>query len=400
MTQTNDRLAARNAVILAGAQGLGGANATIIITTGGIIGINLAPDPAWATVPVTMFVLGQAVATLPAGLAMRRIGRRAGFIIGAGFGALGMLLAAYAVASASFQMFLAATFLAGIYQAHIQFYRFAAADTASPAFRPKAISWVLVGGIAAALFGAQLVIWTRDVFAPYTFVGTFAAALLVTGVAILLLCLLNIPRAKQSEEGPQRPLLDIVRQPRFVVAVICAVTSYALMSFVMTAAPLAMLACNYGVTDAALAIQWHAVAMFAPSFFTGHLIARYGEPRIIMTGMALLAGCGAVALMGIEIAHFWIALILLGVGWNFGFVGATSLLTQCYRPSEKNKAQAVNDFIVFGSVAIASALSGKVLNLYGWEMVNIAMFPAIALAVAVIVWFGVTGRAARPVEAP
>ena len=305
-----------------------------------------------------------------------------------------MGVAALATASASFNLFLAGALLAGVYQAHIQFYRFAAADTASDAFRPKAISWVLVGGIGAAIFGAQLVIWTRDLLAPYTFAGTFVTALVVSMIAFGLLSRLRIPNPKTAAEGPQRPLGEIMRTPQFIVAVGCAITSYALMSFVMTAAPLAMLACNYGVTDAALAIQWHALAMFVPSFFTGSLIARYGEQRIIVTGLLLLAGCGIVALMGIQIAHFWVALILLGIGWNFGFVGATSLLTRCYRPSERNKVQAVNDLLVFGSVAVASALSGKVLNLYGWETVNGALFPAVLVALGLVAWLSLTNRRA------
>ena len=392
----DDGIARRNALILAGGQALGGANATIVVATGGIIGAGLAPSPIYATLPVTCFVLGQAIATFPASLGMRRIGRRNGFLIGAMFGLAGMLVAAYALAAASFGLFLVGTLLAGAYQAHIQLYRFAAADTASDGFRPKAISWVLAGGILAAIFGAQMVIWTRDLLMPLTFVGTFLVAAVITVVAIGLLAFLNAPPpSPQSFRGTPRPMAEIARQPRFIVAVGCAVVSYALMSFVMTAAPLAMLACNYGVSDAALAIQWHAMAMFAPSFFTGHLIARFGEARIMTIGLLMLAGCGVIALMGIDIAHFWGALILLGLGWNFGFIGATALLTTCYRPEERNKVQALNDLMVFGSVAAASALSGVALTLYGWESVNIGLFPAVAIALGLIAWLAMTERAPR-----
>lgn len=393
----DDGLARRNALLLAMAQAVGGASASIVIATGPLIGyMMLGADKSLATLPVSAMVLGTAFGTIPAGIVMRRFGRRAGFTGAAALSALSGLLASYAIFKDVFLLFTLAVCLGGFAGAFVQQYRFAAADTASDAFRPKAISWVLAGGILAGIVGPQTVIWTREMFAPILFAGTYIAQ---AGLALVALCLLAFiripkpPRVSHAASGG-RPLLEIMRQPRFIVAAACGICSYALMSLVMTATPLAMIGCGLTETDAALGIQWHVLAMFGPSFFTGNLIARFGRERIVSVGLALLGGCAVVALMGIDVAHFWTALVLLGVGWNFGFIGATAMLADAYRPEERNLAQAANDFLVFGFVAAASFSSGAMLNHFGWETVNILVFPFVALCFALLIWLAVAERRA------
>ena len=385
-SRTDDRRARRNAFILCAAQAMYGAGASIIITLGGLAGHYLAIDKGLATLPVTTFVLGTAVSTVPASLFMKAVGRRIGFMTGAGFGIASSLLAVHALFNGSFLLFCLATFLAGAYQASSMYYRFAAADTASDAFKAKAISWVLAGGIAAAILGPQVVIWTRALFEPVLFAGTFAASAGLSLLGFAILNFLDIPKpSEQVFDRPPRPLAEILRQKRLLVAIFCGMVSYGIMNLVMTATPLAMVACNHTVDDAAFVIQWHILAMFAPSFFTGHLINRFGVERIIAAGCLLLTGAGIAALSGIGIIHFWIALVLLGIGWNFGFVGATAMVTDCYHPSERNKVQAANDMAVFAAVVLASFSSGNLLHHVGWEAVAWSLFPFVASAMALVV---------------
>lgn len=393
----DDRLAKRNAVLLALAQALGGASASIVIATGPLVGyMMLEEDKALATLPVSAMVLGTAFGTIPAGMIMRRFGRRAGFTGAALLGALSGLLASFAVFRDNFALFALACSLGGFAGAFVHQYRFAAADTASEVFKPKAISWVLAGGVLAGVVGPQTVIATKDMFAPILFAGTYLAQAGLALVSLFLLAFVRIPKPPRltREQSGGRPLLQIMSQPRFVVAAACGICSYALMSLVMTATPLAMIACGLSETDAALGIQWHVLAMFGPSFFTGGLIARFGKERIVSIGLALLAGCSVVALMGIELTHFWTALVLLGLGWNFGFIGATAMLTDTYRPEERNLVQAVNDFLVFGFVAAASFSSGALLNAFGWGTVNILVFPFVVLCLALLVWLVLAERKA------
>ncbi|MTI46190.1 putative MFS family arabinose efflux permease [Roseibium hamelinense] len=385
----DDRLARRNAVLLALAQAIGGASASIVIATGPLVGyMMLGEDKALATVPVSAMVLGTAFGTLPAGMIMRRYGRRFGFMGAALLGVLAGVLASYAVFQDALPLFVFACALGGFAGAFVQQYRFAAADTASEAFKPKAISWVLAGGVLAGVVGPQTVIATKDLFSPILFAGTYLAQAGLSLIALCLLAFLQIPKPPKPKTSDKkgRPLAQIMRQPRFIVSAACGICSYALMSLVMTATPLAMIGCGLSETDAALGIQWHVLAMFGPSFFTGNLIARYGKERIVAIGLALLAGCSIVALMGIELAHFWVALILLGLGWNFGFIGATAMLTDTYRPEERNMVQATNDFLVFGFVAAASFSSGALLNAFGWSTVNWLVFPFVILCLALLVW--------------
>jgi MFS family permease len=397
---SDDAQARRNALVLAIAAAVSGAIPVVIVGMGGLAGSYLlGADKSLATLPVSAYTVGVAAGSVPAALLMRRIGRRLGFITGSAFAILGGLVAGAALLAGNFALFTIALAANGFANAFAQQYRFAAADRGSQAMRARAISWVLAGGVASAIIGPQTAIRTANLFAPIPFAGAFLATGVLAVLAIGILWFLSgeesaVPTvAEAHSEG--RPLAEIARQPRFLVAVICGIGSYALMSLLMTAAPIAMVSCGLGQENAALGIQWHVLAMFAPSFFTGPLIARFGKEPIIAIGLALLVICAVVALMGIELVHFWGALILLGVGWNFGFIGATSMLTETYRPSEKGKVQGFNDLLVFGSSAIASFSSGRLFATVGWEPINYIVFPVVAICVIALA-VGLLKRAAKP----
>ena len=391
-TETTDpnALARRNALVLAAAQALCGAAPTIVISQGGLVGeYLLGPDAPLATAPVTGYNLGVWLGALPAAMLMAWIGRRAGFISGALLAAAGALLGMWAVIAGSFWPFVAALVLVGIGGSFTQQYRFAAADSGTDDFKPKAISWVLAGGLIAAIIGPQTAILMGDALAPVQFAGAFLGGAVLIGGGALVLLLLNIERPMRKEGGAKetgRPLGEIASQPRFVVSVLCAVCSYALMSFVMTGAPLAMVDSGHTPNEATQGIMWHVMAMFGPSFFTGSLIARYGKERIVAIGLGLLVLCAVIALTGLSLMHFWVALILLGVGWNFGFIGATAMLTDCYRPEERAKAQGLNDFLVFGSVAFASLMAGFTLATLGWDWLNWTVFPVVGVSALALIW--------------
>jgi predicted MFS family arabinose efflux permease len=383
----DDLRARRNALVLAIGQALYGSATVIMFTTAGLIGVQIAPSKAWATLPISAFVIGTAVTTIPAAMLMKRIGRRPGFMLGAFAGTVGALIGLFAIYARDFPLFILATVLQGVYQAFAQHSRFAAADMASPAFRPKAISWVMTGGVAAGLVGTSIVMMTTDLLAPVTFAGCYAAMVVICALAIAAMSFVDIPRKENSvATGAGRPLIEILSQPRFIVAVIAATLSYGMMNLVMTAAPIAMIDCGFTTAGAAWAIQWHVLAMFVPSFFTGRIITRFGAEKVCATGLALLAAAAAAGLAGISFGHFAVNLILLGLGWNFGFIGGTTLLTECYRPAEREKVQGLNDFAVFGTVAVASLSSGKLLDWFGWASVNIAVLPTVALALSLILW--------------
>ena len=385
---TDDRKAWRNVLVLAAAGAFGGALAPIMIATSSLAGHGLlGEDKSLSTLPVTAFVVGTACGTVPAALLMRRVGRRPGLIVGMLIGAAGAALAALAMMWSAFLILCAGTFLVGFASAFVQQFRFAAADGASEAFRPRAISLVLAGGIAAAVIGPQTAIWMGDAWPAIPFAGAYAAAAGLGLISAVILLFLDIPRPPLRRGLPSgRPLGQIARRTDFLVAVGCATSAYALMSFVMTAAPLAMTMHHHHANDAVLGIQWHVLAMFGPSFFTGSLIARFGAHRIVAAGLLLLIGCAVVALSGTAVAHFWAALILLGLGWNFGFIGGTALGTETYRPEEKEKVQAMNDFLIFGIVAVASFSSGEMLLIGGWNLVNIVVLPVTAICLAALFW--------------
>jgi MFS family permease len=385
LVDTSDRLAKRNALVLAAAQALAGGNSVVIVGTAGIVGGTLA-DKSLATVPVSTYVLGLWMATLPVGLIAKRYGRLATFQLGALCGTVAGLLCCLAVLKASFALLCAGTLFGGFYAAVHQSYRFAATDTASDQFKPRAISWVLAGGMFSAFIGPQLVIFTKDIWQPHLFAASYLAQAGVAILSGLVLMATRIPlpaaAGRRLTEG--RPLMEIFRQPRLIVAVVCGVASYSMMNLVMTSAPVAMLDCHHSIDDASYGLQWHVVGMFAPSFFTGALIGRFGTDRVAGCGLAIIAAGALIALSGITLWHFWSALILLGVGWNLAFVGGTALVTQCHRPNERNKVQAVNDFLVFGSMAIGSFASGHLLASYGWSMVAGVVLPVVVVAGALL----------------
>jgi predicted MFS family arabinose efflux permease len=389
----DDNLARRNAMVLAVAQALAGGNNTVIVSTSSIIGAILAPDKGLATLPVTAMVFGMWIGTLPIGYLARRFGRRFALQSGSGFGILSGLISYSAVMSGSFTLLLFGTFCGGLYAAAHQSYRFAAADTASERYRPKVVSWVLAGGVFAALIGPQLVIFTKDLMSPHLFAASFLGQSACALLAAIVLTFVKVPPPAAKQADHSRPLGAIVRTPRFLVAVACGVASYAMMNMVMTSAPLAMVGCGHSVTDAALGIQWHVLAMYAPSFFTVSLIARFGVERITGLGLLLIVLAGIVGISGITVAHFWSGLVFLGLGWNLAFIGATTMVTQCYRPQERNKVQAFNDFLIFGSMALSSFSSGQMLAYLGWNAINEAIFPTILVAGGLLVWLTLRKRA-------
>jgi MFS family permease len=391
----DDARARSNVVRLAAAQALSGANSAVIFATGSIVGATLAPDISLATAPLSMFVVGLATGTLPTGAISRAYGRRVAFMIGTGCGVLTGLLAAFAILRGSFVLFCCATFLGGLYGAVSQSYRFAAADGASAAYRPKAVSWVMAGGVFAGVLGPQLVQWTMDIWPPYLFAFSFVAQAVVAVVAMAVLSGVDAPKPAPSDLHGGRPLFIIARQPRFIAAALCGVISYPMMNLVMTSAPLAMKMCGLSVSDSNFGIQWHIVAMYGPSFFTGSLIARFGAPRVVALGLALEALAAGIGLSGITAMHFWATLIVLGVGWNFSFVGASALVLDTHRPQERNKVQAFNDFLVFGTMALGSFASGQLLANYGWSAVNIVVFPPVLLGFAVLTFASFAKRRSR-----
>ena len=384
---TDQSIARRNMAVLTAAQALGGASPPIVMSLGGLVGQHLAADPAWVTFPVSLFGVGLALGAPPAAFIMRRHGRRNGYLLGALFGVASGLVAAFGIFIASFWLFCIGAFTAGLYGAYVQSYRFAAADGAEGDLKAKAISWVMVGGLVAAVVGPQLVIWTRDAVPGTPYVGSFLsqAALALLVIPVLLL-LRSPPAVVQSGAGGGRSLGQIMRVPRFILAVATGVVSYGLMAFVMTAAPVAMVNAGHSVDSAALGIQWHLLAMFAPSFFTGRLMGRFGKERVAAVGMVLIAVSAAVALSGMAVANFWLSLMIMGVGWNFSFIGATAMVTDCHTAEERGKAQGANDFFVFGATAIVSFLAGAVLNTSGWEAINWLLFPPVALILAPLLW--------------
>ena len=383
----DDTRAKRNAVVLSIAQALSTSSTVILIATAGLIGADIAPNRSWATLPVSSFVIGTMISTIPASLLMRSYGRKAGFIGGALFGLAGAVLSIVSIYMRDFSLFVLSTALHGCFAAAAQYYRFAAADDASPDFRPKAISWVLVGGVAAALFGTLIVMNTVDLLAPILFAGCYVATAMLAVASVCTLLFLEAGQVVEIAGQEARPLSAIVAQPRFVAAVVCGMMSFGMMNLVMTATPIAMFDCGFTVGDASWVIQWHVLGMYVPSFFTGTLIARFGVERITGAGLVILAFAGIAALAGIHFANFAVALVLLGVGWNFGYIGGTTMVTECYRPSERNKVQAVNDFAVFTTVAIASLTSGKLLDGLGWNAVNLAIFPMVAAGLGLLLWY-------------
>jgi MFS family permease len=386
----------RNVALLCATQALLFTNNTILIAINGLAGFALAADKSLATLPVTSYVIGAALTTLPVSHLMRRVGRVNGFMIGTLIGILGALICGFAVYSGDFWMLCMGTLIMGIYNASGQYYRFAAADVASTDFKSKAISLVMAGGLVGGVLGPQTSKFTKDLL-PAEFLGSYLALIGFCVVALALQRMMDIPRltaAEQKDHG--RPLREIARQPAFLVAVLSGMVGYGVMNLLMTATPLAMKACEHPFSDAAFVIQWHVVAMFAPSFFTGALIKRFGVRTILFTGVLLSLACVVMALSGVEVMHFTVALILIGVGWNFMYLGGTTLLTETHAPSEKAKVQGANDMAIFITMAISSASSGWLFSARGWEVMNYGAVPFLVLTGLAILFFG---RNAKPAVA-
>lgn len=379
------RLERGNVLRLAIAQALAGMNATVVFATGAIVGHTLAPSTALATLPISIFVVGMAFCTLPAGAIAQRHGRRSVFMLGAGCGVLAGLLASLAVTYASFWLFCVATFLAGVYAAVVLSFRFAATDCAAPERRPRALSAVMAGGVFAGVLGPQLVTYTMDLSPPHLFAATYIGQAVAAAVSAIVLLGVKLPMPNVADRKGGRPLGVIIQQPRFLLAVTCGIVSYLLMNFLMTAAPLAMRLCGHSQEAANLGLQWHVIAMYGPSFWTGSLISRFGASRVVATGLGLIGLAAIAGLFGIEVGHFWAMLILLGVGWNFGFVGASAMVLECHLPEEKARVQSFNDFAVFGTMAVGSFLSGGLLSAFGWNtLLALALVPLVIAMIALV----------------
>ncbi len=382
-----DRRTYRNVVILVLVQAISGAQMPIVFTISGLAGQSLASNVCWATLPISCVVFGSMTTAPWLSALMQRFGRRIGFLCGNLGGLGGGIVGMIALQQASFPLFLVASYLTGIYMSANGFLRFAAADTASKAFQAKAISYVMAGGLLAAIIGPQLVKASHDQFA-IPFMGSFLVIIGLNAVGALLLAFLDIPTrvGPGAISGRQRSWHQLLRDRTIVVAMICAMVSYALMNLVMTSTPLAVVGCGYTTGNAADIVTAHVLAMFAPSFITGHVIARIGAVRVVMIGLVLLAGAGGAAIADIALTNFFVALILLGFGWNFGFIGATAMLVDAHEPTERGRVQGMNDMVVFGCVTIASLTSGLLMNCtggtaeLGWTWVNWAMAPFLLLA--------------------
>lgn len=400
----DDRRAKRNVTVLVAAQAILGAQMPMIFVIGGLAGGMLSPNPCLATLPISFIVFGSMITAPWLSPLMQRNGRRFGFFLGAAAGAVGAMISAYGLYIGSFYLLLLGSLLTGIYMSAQGFYRFAATDTASDAFRPKAISYVMAGGLISAIIGPQLNKLVQDAFVV-PFLGTYLTVAALNLFGMLLFLGLDLPKGTKGQliaaDAPKaRSRRELLRDPRIMVAVICGMVAYSLMNIVMTSTPLAVVGCGFTKNNANDIVSAHVLAMFIPSFFTGHLIARFGVEKIIATGLVILMGAGIVALSGVEIINFFGALILLGVGWNLGFIGATTMLAGAHAPHERGVVQGMNDMIVFGMVTIASLASGGLMNcsggtaVEGWDAVNMAMVPFLLLAGGALIWLSKVEKSA------
>ena len=400
-TPADDRRARRNVAVLVAAQAILGAQMPMIFTVGGLAGGMMAPKPCLATLPISLIVFGSMTTAPWMSALMQRAGRRTGFMVGVTGGIAGAVVSALALWLGSFWLFLAGAYLTGIYMSAQGFYRFAAADTASDSFRPKAISYLMAGGLISAIIGPTLGTSVAESFV-IPFLGTYLAVIGLNLLGFVLFLGLDIPPPPARAPGapPRRSRAALLADPAILVAIVCGMVSYALMNLVMTSTPLAVVGCGFDTTTAGHVVTAHVLAMFAPSFFTGHLIARFGAQRIVWTGLLILGLSGLVALQDVALENFYGALVLLGIGWNFGFIGATTMLASTHAPEERGVVQGLNDMIVFGCVTVASLASGGLMNcsggdvVQGWSAVNLAMAPFLALAGGALIWL--TLRPADP----
>lgn len=390
---SHDERAVRNVVVLIVAQAVLGSQMSLIFVIAGLAGQSLASNICFATLPITMIVFSSMTTAPWMSALMQRFGRRAGFITGCVGGAVGAMVSAYGLLQASFPLFMLGSYFTGIYMSAQGFFRFAAADTAPKAFRSRAISYVMAGGLVGAFLGPGLVKLTTDAMVV-PFMGSYLTVVVINIFGIMLFFALDIPAisADSTENGPIRSRFQLLKEPRIAVSIICAMVAYSLMNLVMTSTPLAVVGCGFTQSNAADVVTWHVLAMFVPSFFTGHLIDRFGAKRIVAVGLLFLGTAGLIALSGIALANFFGTLIMLGLGWNFGFIGATAMLSAAHTPAERGRVQGMNDFLVFGMVTLASAASGGLMNCsggsaaQGWTAVNLAMIPLLVLAAVSLIW--------------
>ena len=387
----------KNVLLLAACQAMLMTGGSLLIATSALVGYRLAPDKALATLPLAMQMLASMLTSIPASLLMQRYGRRAGFLLGSTIGISGAGLATYAIVTGSFTLFVVGAALSGMFAGFGNYYRFAAADVVTIDYRGTAISYVMAGGVIAAFIGPNLAHWTSAwLVAP--FAGSYLALAAILLLSFATQLFLDIPRPASAVHGSGRTLGTIARQPVFMVAAIGGMLGYGIMALVMTATPLAMHEHHYAFGDTAFVIEWHVLGMFAPSFFTGHLIRRFGVLQVMLVGGVLSAVCVGINLIGTSLSHFWLALFLLGVGWNFLFIGATTLLTETYASEELAKTQALNDFLVFSTVTIAVLSAGSLQHHLGWRAVNYSVMPLIVVTVIAVVWLLLRRRAAAPVQ--
>ncbi len=386
----------RNVLLLVACQAMFMTGGTLLIATSALVGYRLSPDKALATLPLAMQMLAGMLTSIPASLFMQRFGRRAGFLFGSAIGIAGAGLATVAIVTGSFSLFVLGATFSGMFAGFANYYRFAAADVATADYRGTAISYVMAGGVVAAFIGTNLAHWT-SAWLTAPFAGSFLALAAILMLSFTTQLFLDIPRPPREAHGNGRTLGEIARQPVFIVAAIVGMLGYGIMALVMTATPLAMHDHHYAFGDTAFVIEWHVLGMFAPSFFTGHLIRRFGVLQIMLAGGLLIAACVGINLTGTSLSHFWLALFLLGMGWNFLFIGATTLLTETYTPKEKAKTQALNDFLVFSTVTIAVLSAGTLQHHLGWQAVNYGVIPLIAVTIFAVTWL-LRRRAAAPAQ--
>ncbi len=393
-------VARRNVKVLVAAQAILGAQMPISFVLGGLAGQYLSSNPCWSTLPIALIVFGSMLTAPVMSSIMQKYGRRTGFVIGVLGGIIGAALAATALWINSFPLFLVGSAFTGIYMSSQGFFRFAATDMASKEYQPKAISWVMAGGLGAAIIGPQILKLTHGAFDPTPFMGSYLAIIALNVVGVLLFIFLEIPTPKKPDaNAPQgRSRMELFRDPQILIAMISAMVAYSLMNLVMTSTPLAVVGVGFETAHAADIVSMHVLAMYIPAFFTGHLINRFGVERIIALGLVILASAGAVALAGVDLGNFYLALVLLGIGWNFGFIGATTMLTAAHTEGERGRIQGLNDFAVFGMVTVASLSSGALMNCSGgsaqdgWTAVNLAMIPFLMLAGGALIWFVINGK--------
>ena len=380
----------RNVPLLAACQALMLSGNSLIITTAALAGFAMAEDKSWATLPLAVQFIATMCTTIPAALLMDRIGRRQGFMLATLFGISGAAFATLAILKGTFFLFALGTLQIGIFNGFGNYYRFAAADAVAKDLKGRAVSYIMAGGVVAAFVGPNLANITRGLFSGAPFAGSYASLVIVYILSLGVLSFLKLPPKPITEDmhssSTGRPLKIIAAQPMFIVAVICGMLGYGVMVLAMTATPLAMQHFAHPFSKTSFVIQWHVLGMFGPAFITGHLVKRYGVLNIMLAGALLGVACMVINLSGSSLWHFWTALLLLGVSWNFLFIGATTLLTETYRPEERAKTQALNDFAVFTTVALSSLSAGALHSRYGWEVVNLGLIPLLAIILASLLW--------------